>query len=103
MEVYDERTMELQDKILRGDKLSEREIMDVLWDSGFIVISEERHEKRRWTQPVSTVIELGNGDLYEIDWMEGLTEYQESEFYNQPYKVVPVEKTITVVEYVRAD
>lgn len=26
-------------------------------------------------------------DSYAIDWMRGLTEYQESEFWDQPYKV----------------
>lgn len=49
---------------------------------------------------MKTIIDV-DGQLYAIDWMRGLTECQESEYWNQPYKVKKVEKVITktVVTY----
>ena len=43
-------------------------------------------ENGRWTRPVTSIIEFG-GRYFQIDWDEGLTEYQPNEFYDQPFEV----------------
>lgn len=50
----------------------------------------------RWTCPICSIIQIADR-YFGIDWEQGLTEYQEDLFYNQPEEVVPhtYEKTIT--------
>ena len=58
-------------------------------------------DNRRWTRGVSSILELC-GHLFELDWDEGLTEYQDDVFFDQPYEVVKEEKQVmtTIVSYV---
>ena len=88
---YDETVAKLKN----GEKLSEREIKTLVY-YGYTV-DEIEGDSGRWTQHVSTIINI-DGELWEIDWDRGLTEYQENEFYNQPYRVKKVEKEVTRVE-----
>lgn len=44
-------------------------------------------ETNRWTQNMTTILEVA-GKYYALDWENGLTEYQEPFFYNQPYEVI---------------
>ena len=90
---YDETV----NKLKSGDKLNEREIKTLVYD-GFEV-DEIEGDSGRWTQCVQTIIDI-DGELWAIDWDRGLTEYQENEFYNQPYRVVKREKQIIVTEYI---
>ena len=46
---------------------------------------------------MQTIIDV-DGQLYAIDWMRGLTECQENEYLEQPYKVKKVERVITKTE-----
>lgn len=55
-------------------------------------------ELDRWTRAVDTIIRVGD-DFWSIPWEEGLTEYQENEFFYQPYKVARKERIITEVYY----
>jgi hypothetical protein len=57
-------------------------------------------DNRRWTRTAHTIVKLADR-YFEIEWEEGLTEYQENEFLEQPVEVVKHEyqKTITVVEW----
>jgi hypothetical protein len=85
-------------KILNGEKLTEREIEELVWD---YEVEREEGDNRRWTRSVTSIVELCD-KYFAIDWEEGLTECQENEYYNQPYEVVKhtYEKTITVTEWV---
>ena len=64
------------------------------------MVEEIEGDDHRWQREIRTIIDV-DGQLYAIDWMRGLTECQENEFYDQPYKVKKVEKVITktVVTY----
>lgn len=93
---YDETVTKLKS----CEKLSERELMTLVYDG--IEVDEIEGNSGRWTQGVQTVIDI-DGELWAIDWSRGLTEYQENEFYDQPYRVVKREKQIIVTEYVAAE
>ena len=90
---------EIVAKLYSGEKLTEREIRTLVWDSK--QMAEIEGDKRRWTQDMRTIVDL-NGELWEIDWESGLTEYQEDYYDHQPYRVEEHTRTITttVTEYV---
>lgn len=85
-------------KIESGEKLTERELRTVVFETNEI----ERNEgdNRRWTRSVKSIVEMC-GRYFCIYWEEGLTECQENEFYDQPYEVekITYDKTITVTEW----
>ena len=85
-------------KLKSGEKLSECELRKLCWSN--YVVEDIESDDHRWQREMTTSIDV-DGQLYAIDWMCGLTEYQESEFWDQPYKVKKVEKVITktVVTY----
>ena len=60
----------------------------------------EYGDKGRWDRSVNSICYLCRR-YFEVDWSEGLTEYQENYFRTQPYEVkrVEYEKTITVTEW----
>lgn len=88
---YDETVAKLKN----GEKLNEREIATLAYDG--CRVDEIEGDNGRWTQGVTTIIDI-DGELWEIDWARGLTEYQENEFYDQPYRVKKVEKKVTRIE-----
>ena len=85
-------------KIDAGEKLSEKELKELRWD--FNEADTIYGENRRWSRSVRSIIEIC-GRYFALDWEEGLTEYQDNEFYNQPFEVEKKEyqKTITVTEW----
>jgi len=66
----------------QGDKI-EYEIIDTIYDD----------ELNRWSRNVQTIIKYKN-KYYSILWEEGLTEYQDNGFYEQPYEVIKKTKVI---------
>lgn len=86
-------------KIDNGEKLTEEELKEIVWDYD---VESSYGDNRRWTRSVSTVVSMC-GRYFMVDWKEGLTEYQENEFWEQPYEVErkEYEKTIKVVEWVK--
>ena len=66
----------------QGDRI-EYEIIDTIYDD----------ELNRWSRNVQTIIKYKN-KYYSILWEEGLTEYQDNEFYEQPYEVIKKTKVI---------
>lgn len=60
----------------------------------------EYGDNRRWSRSVTSICELC-GRYYQLNWEEGLTEYQDNEFPCQPFEVEKhtYEKTITVIEW----
>lgn len=98
---YEELEAErLLEKIDSGEKLSERELRNLIWNYEDIK-EREYGENRRWTRGVESIICLC-GRYFSIYWEEGLTEYQENEYFYQPEEVEKHEydKTIHVVEWV---
>lgn len=89
---------ELELKIIQGEKLDEEELNSL--ELNFKVVYEEIKNSGRWVEYVTTVFELSNGDLYALDWERGLTEMQESEFFEQPYKVRLEEEVVQVVNII---
>jgi hypothetical protein len=101
-EYYEEHFEEIMvEKILNGEKLTEREIQELVLD---YEVDREEGDNRRWTRSVTSIVQLCD-KYFSIDWEQGLTECQENEYYNQPYEVVKhtYEKTITVTEWVTAE
>lgn len=101
-EYYEEHFEEIMAaKILNGEKLTEREIKELVWD---YEVEREEGDNTRWTRSVTSIVRLCDR-YFSIDWEEGLTECQENEYYNQPYEVVKhtYEKTITVTEWVTVE
>lgn len=101
-EYYEEHFEEIMvAKILNGEKLTEREIKELVWD---YEVDREEGDNRRWTRSVTSIVRLCDR-YFSIDWEQGLTECQENEYYNQPYEVVKhtYEKTITVTEWVAVE
>lgn len=84
-------------KIDECEELTEAELSELVWEFD---VDSEYGDNRRWSRAVTTIVELC-GRFFSIDWEEGLTEYQENEFYNQPVEVIKntYEKTITVTEW----
>lgn len=64
-----------------------------------IFVDEQDEDSGRWTKYKKTIFKIDN-DLWCIEWEEGLTECQENEFYDQPYKVKCVEDVVIVKNYV---
>lgn len=96
---YNEHFDELMvNKILTHEDLTDRELSELVY--GYAV-ETDYGENRRWTRTNTTVVKL-LGRYFSVDWEEGLTEYQENEFYNQPIEVEKktYEKTITVTEWI---
>ena len=85
-------------KIKNKEYLSESEIRSLLWDYG-CEVDEIEGGAHRWTQSVSTIIELC-GQYVRIDWQRGLTEMQENIYDEQPYFV---EKKKRVIQKVVVD
>lgn len=87
------------EKIDNGEEISERDLSELVW--GY-EISREEGDCGRWTMAIYSIVELC-GRFFEIDWEQGLTEYQENEFYIQPYEVEKKEydKVVHVVEWER--
>lgn len=90
---YDETVAKLKS----GAILSEGELKTLVYDG--VEVDEIEGDSGRWHRSVQTIIDI-DGELWEIDWDRGLTEYQENEFYNQPHRVVKREKQIIITEYV---
>lgn len=88
----------LLEKIDSGEKLTENELKTLVSE---YEVKSEYGDNERWTRPVDTISTLG-GRFFKTFWHEGLTEYQENEFYDQPVEVEKKEynKEIHVVEWV---
>ena len=62
-------------------------------------IDEQDGDSGRWTKHKITIFTVNN-DLWCVQWEEGLTECQENEFCDQPYKVKCIEDVVIVKKYV---
>ena len=84
------------DKIDRGISLTESELSDIVSEYS---VKSEYGSKGRWQKrSVNSIVKIKER-YFSIMWREGLTEYQEGSFSNQPKEVFPT-KTIKVIEKV---
>lgn len=91
---------EFLEKYDSGYEFSESEMIELLESK----VEQEYGENLRWVRAVSSICQVGNR-YFCLEWYQGLTEYQENEFYDQPYEVIKkeYEKTITVTEWVKKE
>ena len=104
--------MTIIEKLYQGEIIPEKELKclafgcsfrgcDKLGDN-YIFEEEIEGELNRWTQDMRTIFRVED-DYWCVLWQRGLTEYQENEFYDQPYRVVPKTEQIVVTRYERVD
>lgn len=94
----------VMEKFLNGEKLTEKDRANLAWgdfvDEGYKYVDQIDGSSGRWLQSMKTVFKY-NGEYWAIDWLAGLTECQENEYLNDPYRVEPKERVVTVVDWVR--
>lgn len=99
--------MTIIEKMYAGEELSEKELCYLATGySRYCDTKPGEYEEidlvegdcGRWTQDMETIIQVGN-DLWAILWNRGLTECQENEFWEQPYRVERKERVVTQVYY----
>ena len=97
--------MTIIEKMYAGEKLSRNELRCLVTGRSCDTEPGEYEEIdlvegdcSRWTQDMKTIIQVGN-DLWAIPWDCGLTECQENEFWEQPYRVERKERVVTRVYY----
>ena len=81
---------EIYKKLKNGEKLSEKEIESLVWDS--FQVYEKEGENHRWQREMFTVVKVDE-KFYGIRWMQGLTENQENSYEEQPFEVACENKT----------
>lgn len=88
-------------KIDKKEELSDAEISKAL---DLYTVSIQKGANLRWTQAIKSIIQLQDR-YFCIEWQQGLTEYQDDSFNNQPYEVkkVEYEKVIKVCEWHRVN
>ena len=91
----DNWTKEILQKLDNGEELDMSIVREMVWND----VDRIEGENRRWSRSVQSIVALGDR-YFAIDWEEGLTEMQENEFYDQPYEVKKIEKTVVVEEWV---
>ena len=94
----------VMEKFLNGEKLTEEDRYNLVWgsldDEGYEYVDQIDGSSGRWLQSMKTVFKY-NGEYWAIDWLAGLTECQENEYLNDPYRVEPKERVVTVVDWVK--
>ena len=89
---------EIDEKVLRGEVLTSKEVSLIFWN--YDSVFEEDGEHHRWWYPVYKVFQIGER-YFQVCGMIGLTECQDNEYEPQvAIEVEPREKTVTVWEAV---
>ena len=84
-------------KIEKGEPLDKDELRELVHE---YKVETHHGSNRRWTRTNTTIISL-MGRYFRIHWEEGLTEYQENEYMEQPVEVFKhtYQKMIEVTEW----
>ena len=85
-----------------GEKFSTDELEEIVSWECFPRVKDIEGSDHRWQREMTTVFEVG-GRLFALDWMKGLTEMQENDFWEQPYEVKEVTKMVEVKKYVKVE
>lgn len=95
----------IMERFKAGESLTEDDYMalaygedrdDSVLDDNYKKVTEIEGDDDRWTCEMETIFKLGEDEYWSIPWCKGLTEYQEDEFWDDPYRVKKVVKTIQV-------
>lgn len=97
--VFELNEQEMYDLLISDHKFTERELMDIVYDSLFYH-DEQKLGSGRWSQRMLYIMEVCD-KLFAIPWDKGLTEMQDNVFMYQPYEVVCKEKIITIKDYMK--
>lgn len=88
------------DMIDNRTEMNGHDIDEFIWDCGMKKVDEFQDKEHRWHREISTILQSIDGRYFRVDWLRGLTEQQENEFYKQPYEVIKhtkkVVQTITI-------
>ena len=88
---------EVIQKVLNKEELSSRELALVAYEYDEYHFEVIEGEDRRWVRGMTTVLKIDDR-YFVIDYDQGLTEYQEDQFYDQPYEVTVEQKERTIIE-----
>lgn len=102
--------MTIIEKLYQGEVLLEKELKAIALGCEYTekeigdyeFVDEIEGELNRWTKDMETIFRVG-ADYWCLPWRRGLTEYQENEFWDQPYRVIPETEQIVVTRYERMD
>ena len=94
--------MNIIEKLYAGVELDKCELKQLANSDGdlgeYEWVDEVGYDSGRWSQSMETIFKVGD-DLWAVPWQRGLTEYQENEFYDQPYRVIKKTRVITETYY----
>lgn len=94
--------MNIIEKLYAGKNLDEYELKCLAYGDGdlgeYEWVDEVGCDSGRWLQLMKTIFRVGD-DLWAIPWQRGLTEYQENEFYSQPYRAIKETRVVTETYY----
>ena len=104
--------MTIIEKLYQGEIIPEKELESLAFGYSFrgcdklgdnyIFEEEIEGELNRWAQDMRTIFRVDD-DYWCVPWQRGLTKYQENEFWDQPYRVIPKTEQIVVTRYERMD
>ena len=89
---------ELEEKIYKGEKLTESELGNAVWE--LEVVDEIEGSSGRWNQLMQSIIAIKD-KLFAINWQRGLTECQEHIFDEQPFEVERKTRMVEEVYYIK--
>lgn len=102
----------IMERFKAGEALTESDCMSLAYgdnykgselDNDYELITTEDGEDDRWTRGMDTIFKLGEDEYWCIPWRKGLTECQEDEFWDDPYRVKKIVKTVQVEEWIAID
>lgn len=89
--------MNIEEKILAGEYLSEEEVTE--WIRNAVPIDRIVDEPRRWHSEITLIYKLQNR-YFKLCYDQALTEIQEDEFWPQTaQEVIPHKKIIETIEW----
>lgn len=98
--------MNIIEKLYAGKNLDEYERKCLAYGDGdlgeYEWVDEVEYDSGRWSQNMETIFKVGD-DLWAIPWRRGLTECQENEFWDQPYRVIKKTRVIAETYYETMD
>lgn len=83
------------DKYDNKEPLTKTEVRELIWNYDY---KRLEGENRRWSRWVDVIIKLKDR-YFKVGYDEGLTEYQDNEYYTDIVEVKPVEKMVMITEW----
>ena len=83
------------DKYDNKKPLTKEEVRELIWNYDY---KRLEGENRRWSRWVNVIIKLKDR-YFMVGYDEGLTEYQDNEYYTDITEVKPVEKMVVITEW----